>query len=152
MRQEASTNRRIATARRRASAKTSRQPKTAFNWARLWSKLHSGIMPCIGSWNSWGPCFDLEAPFFVEMMNLRVSVNVTCEIFVLGFRLIFLSLKMDFIWVQTLTPRVLEMFFQMSKFGTGGPFFSTICWRQGTNVSINREGLWHSFHLICLSL
>ena len=41
---------------------------------------------------TWGPYFHLEAPFFVLMMSLRVSVNVTCEVFVKGFHLIFLPL------------------------------------------------------------
>jgi hypothetical protein len=45
------------------------------------------------------------------MINLRVSMNVTCDVFIKGFRLIFLPLKMDSIWVQTLKPRVLKQFF-----------------------------------------
>ena len=34
---------------------------------------------------TWGPYFDLEAPFFVLMMSLRVTVNVNCEVFVKDF-------------------------------------------------------------------
>ena len=45
------------------------------------------------------------------MINLRVSMNVTFEVFVKGFRLIFLPLKTDSIWVQTPKPRVLKQFF-----------------------------------------
>ena len=86
-----------------------------------------------------GACFDLEAPFCVELLSLRVSMNATCELFVMGFRLIFLLLKTDLIWAQTLTPHFLEIFFHLSHFGAGGPFFSTICSRQGTHVSKNRE-------------
>jgi hypothetical protein len=73
-----------------------------------------------------GACFDLEAPFSVDLMSLRVSVNATCEVFIKCFRLIFLPLKVDLIWVQTLTPRFLEIFFHLSQFGVGGPSFSTI--------------------------
>jgi len=44
-------------------------------------------------------------------MIFRVSMNVTCELFIKGFRLMFLPLKTNLIWVQTLMPRVLELFF-----------------------------------------
>jgi hypothetical protein len=69
-------------------------------------------------------------------------MNVTCEVFVLGFRLIFLPVKTDSIWVQTLTPRVLEQFFQLSRRAT------ILGWRliflddlvkAVTNVSTHRE-------------
>ena len=45
------------------------------------------------------------------MMSLIVSMSVTCEIFIKGFRLMFLPFKTNLIWVQTLMPRVLKLFF-----------------------------------------
>ena len=60
------------------------------------------------------------------MMSLRVKVNVTCELFVKGFRVICLPLKTDLILAQTLTPRLLEIFFYLSQFWAGGPFFTTV--------------------------
>ena len=41
---------------------------------------------------TWGPYFHLEAPFFVLMMSLRVTMNVNCEVFVKDFYLMFLPL------------------------------------------------------------
>ena len=61
---------------------------------------------------TWGSYFDLEAPFFlIEMMIFSVSMDVTCELFIKGFRLMFLPFKTNLIWVQTLMPRVLKLFF-----------------------------------------
>ena len=77
-----------------------------------------------------------------EMINLRVSMNVTCEVFVKGFRLIFLPLKTDSIWVQTLKPRVLKQFFQLSQRATilgWRPIFLDDLVKTVTNVSTNHE-------------
>ena len=77
-----------------------------------------------------------------EMINLRVSMNVTCEVFVNGFRLIFLPLKTDSIWVQTLKPRVLKQFFQLSQRATilgWRPIFLDDLVKTVTNVSRNCE-------------
>ena len=76
------------------------------------------------------------------MMILIVSMNVTCEVFIKGFRLIFLPLKTDLIWVQTLMPRVLKLFFQLSQRATlwvRRPIFLNDVVKVVTNVSINRE-------------
>ena len=77
-----------------------------------------------------------------EMINFRVSMNVTCEVFVKGFRLIFLPLKTDSIWVQTLTPRDLKQFFQLSQRATilgWRPIFLDDLVKTVTNVSRNCE-------------
>ena len=76
------------------------------------------------------------------MMNLRVSMNVTCEAFVKGFRLIFLPLKMDSIWVQKLTPRLLQQMFRQSQRATivgWRPIFLDDLVKAVTNVSTSRE-------------
>ena len=76
------------------------------------------------------------------MINLRVSMNVTCEVFVNGFRLIFLPLKTDSIWVQTLTPRDLKQFFQLSQRATilgWRPIFLDDLVKAVTNESTYRE-------------
>jgi len=77
-----------------------------------------------------------------EMINLRVSMNATCEVFVKGFRLIFLPLKTDPIWVQTLKPRVLKLFFQLSQRATilgWRPIFLDDLVKTVTNVSTYRD-------------
>ena len=67
-------------------------------------------------------------------------MNVTFELFVKGFRLIFLPLKMDSIWVQTLKPRVLKQFFQLSQQATilgWRPIFLDDLVKTVTNVNTN---------------
>ena len=69
-------------------------------------------------------------------------MNVTCEVFVNGFRLIFLPFKTDSIWVQTLTPRDLKQFFQLSQRATilgWRPIFLDDLVKTVTNVSRNCE-------------
>ena len=69
-------------------------------------------------------------------------MNVTCEVFVKGFRLIFLPLKTDSIWVQTLKTRVLKQFFQLSRRATNlgwRPIFHDDLVKTVTNVSTNHE-------------
>ena len=69
-------------------------------------------------------------------------MSVTCEVFVKGFRLIFLPLKTDSIWVQTLTPRDLKQFFQLSQRATilgWRPIFLDDLVKTVTNVSRNCE-------------
>ena len=76
------------------------------------------------------------------MINLRLSMNATCEVFVKGFRLIFLLLKTDLIWVQTLTPRVLKLFFNCPQRATilgWRPIFLDDLVKAVTNVSTYRE-------------
>ena len=76
------------------------------------------------------------------MMSLRVSMYVTCEVFVKGFRLIFLPLKTDFIWDQTLTPRVLKFFFYLPQWATiwsRRPIFLDYLVKTVTYVSTNHE-------------
>jgi hypothetical protein len=72
---------------------------------------------------TWGHVLILKPHFCVELVSLRVIVNATCEVFVKDFRLIFLLLKTDLIWVQTLTPRFLEIFFHLSHFWSWRPIF-----------------------------
>ena len=74
----------------------------------------------------------LRPQFFFEMMSWRVSMSVTCEEFVKGICLILLPLKMDSIWFQTLTPRVL---IDVSQWATIWGWRRLFC-----------------FRLICLSL
>ena len=69
-------------------------------------------------------------------------MNVTCEVFVKGFRLIFLPWKTDSIWVQTLKPRVLTQFFQLSQRARilgWRPIFLDDLVKTVTNVSTNHE-------------
>ena len=69
-------------------------------------------------------------------------MNVICEVFVKGFRLIFLPLKTDSNWVQTLTPRVLKLFFQLSQRARilgWRPIFLDDLVKTVTNVSTNHE-------------
>ena len=76
------------------------------------------------------------------MMILRVSMNVTFGVLIKGFRLMFLPLKTDLIWVQTLMPRVLKLFFQLSEQATiwiRRPIFLNDFVKVVTNVSIHRE-------------
>ena len=76
------------------------------------------------------------------MMIFRVSMNVTCELFIKGFRLMFLQFKTNLIWVQTLMPRVLKLFFQLSQQATIWilrPIFLNDFLKVITKVSINRE-------------
>ncbi len=76
------------------------------------------------------------------MMILRVSMNVTCELFIKGFRLMFLPVKTNLIWVQTLMPRVLKLFFQLSQQATiwiWRPIFLNDFVKVITKVSVNRE-------------
>ena len=69
-------------------------------------------------------------------------MNVTCDVFIKGFGLIFLPLKMDSIWVQTLKPRVLKQFFQLSQRATilgWRPIFLDDLVKTVTNVSTYRD-------------
>ena len=70
-------------------------------------------------------------------------MNMTCEVFVKGFRLIFLPLKTDSIWVQTLKPRVLKQFFHLSQQRATilgwRPIFLDDLVKTVTNVSRNCE-------------
>ena len=69
-------------------------------------------------------------------------MNATCEVFVKGFLLLFLPLKTDPIWVQTLKPRVLKLFFQLSERATilgWMPIFLDNLVKAVTNVSTNRD-------------
>jgi len=70
-------------------------------------------------------------------------MNVTCDVFIKGFRLIFLPLKMDSIRVQTLKPHVLKQFFQLSQRATilgWRPIFLDDLVNIVTNLSTNCEG------------
>ena len=67
-------------------------------------------------------------------------MNVTFVVFIKGFRLIFLPLKMISIWVQTLKPRVLKHFFKLSqraKILGWRPIFLDDLVKTVTNVSTN---------------
>ena len=69
-------------------------------------------------------------------------MSATCEVFVKGFRLIFLPLKTDPIWVQTLKLRVLKLFFQLSERATilgWRPIFLDDLVKAVTNVSTYRD-------------
>jgi hypothetical protein len=84
----------------------------------------------------------LRPHYFIRNDKFKVSMNVTCEVFVNGFRLIFLPLKTDSIWVQTLTPRDLKQFFQLSQRATilgWRPIFLDDLVKTVTNVSRNCE-------------
>jgi hypothetical protein len=85
---------------------------------------------------TWGHVLILKPHFCVDLMSLRVSVNATCEVFLKCFRLIFLPLKVDLIWVQTLTPRSLEIFFICPSLGLEAHFLDDL-FKAGTNVSKN---------------
>ena len=64
-----------------------------------------------------------------EMINLRVSMNVTCEVFVKGFRLIFCHWKRTQFGFKYSHRVTLNNFFNCPsgrQFWAGGPFFSTI--------------------------
>ncbi len=91
---------------------------------------------------TWDHILTLGPIFLIEMMIFSVSMNVTCESFIKGFRLMFLPFKTNLIWVQTLMPRVLKLFFLLSQQATiwiRRPIFLNDFVKVVTIVSINRE-------------